>query len=205
MIEVLGCWTINKLRRKNSIYIYIWDHSKAWPLTWSSICRYPPLNHERWSIYNVVFNCSAKDKIACWRKMKRRSSSFASLLTILIFKAENFRRRFRFGLFQILVALIIFHFTHPCKMLTVVSSSNKTWSYSLTAVMNIIDSTLSKQWIHFRRSERWPPTSNTLNNSILIFFLALNSSFSYLVKIKNLFYHIHIRGNHWLIYEQINS
>lgn len=36
-----------------------------------------------------------------------------------------------------------------------------TWSYSLNATMNIIAVTSSKQWIHFFRSDRWPPTSKT--------------------------------------------
>ena len=62
----------------------------------------------------------------------------------------------------------------------VVSSSTKTWSYSLKATINMIAVTSSKQWIHFFRSDRWPPTSKTrkfkskrekeLN---LIFFISL--------------------------------
>jgi hypothetical protein len=39
-------------------------------------------------------------------------------------------------------------------------SSRSTWSYSLRAVQNMMDVTLSKQCIHFLRSERCPPTSN---------------------------------------------
>jgi len=46
--------------------------------------------------------------------------------------------------------------------LTVVSSSCKTWSYSLIATQKIIAVTSSKQCIHFFRSDRWPPTSNNL-------------------------------------------
>ena len=33
------------------------------------------------------------------------------------------------------------------------------WSYSDKATRNMIDVTFSKQWIHLRRSDRWPPTS----------------------------------------------
>ena len=48
------------------------------------------------------------------------------------------------------------------KRLTVVSSSCKTWSYSDIATQKMMAVTSSKQWIHFLRSERWPPTSNSL-------------------------------------------
>lgn len=48
------------------------------------------------------------------------------------------------------------------KSLTVVSSSWRTWSYSLIATQKIIAVTSSKQWIHFLRSDLWPPTSNNL-------------------------------------------
>ena len=41
-------------------------------------------------------------------------------------------------------------------------SSKRTWSYSLRATQKIMDVTFSKQWIHFLRSLRWPPTSNML-------------------------------------------
>ena len=44
--------------------------------------------------------------------------------------------------------------------LTVVLASSSPWSYSLSAVQKMIEVTLSKQWIHFLRSERCPPTSN---------------------------------------------
>lgn len=46
--------------------------------------------------------------------------------------------------------------------LTVVSSSCKTWSYSLIATQKIIAVTSSKQCIHFFLSDRCPPTSNNL-------------------------------------------
>ena len=49
-----------------------------------------------------------------------------------------------------------------CIQLTVVSSSCRTWSYSDMATQKMIAVTSSKQWIHFFRSERWPPTSNNL-------------------------------------------
>ena len=49
--------------------------------------------------------------------------------------------------------------------LTVVSSSCRTWSYSLIATQNMIAVTSSKQWIHFLRSDLWPPTSNNLKQS----------------------------------------
>jgi len=45
---------------------------------------------------------------------------------------------------------------------TVVSSSCNTWSYSLIPTQNMIAVTSSKQWIHFLRSDLWPPTSNNL-------------------------------------------
>ena len=50
--------------------------------------------------------------------------------------------------------------------LTVVSSSCRTWSYSLIATQNIMAVTSSKQWIHFFRSDLCPPTSNNLQREI---------------------------------------
>lgn len=44
-------------------------------------------------------------------------------------------------------------------------SSNSTWSYSLSDTMKIMDVTLAKQWIHFRRSDRCPPTSTILHTA----------------------------------------
>ena len=41
------------------------------------------------------------------------------------------------------------------------SSSTSTRSYSDSATKKMIEVTSSKQWIHFLRSDRWPPTSNT--------------------------------------------
>ena len=41
-----------------------------------------------------------------------------------------------------------------------VSSSKRSWSYSEMATRKRIVVTFSKQWIHFFRSDRWPPTSN---------------------------------------------
>jgi len=49
-------------------------------------------------------------------------------------------------------------------MQTVVSSSCRTWSYSLIATQKMIAVTSSKQWIHFLRSDLWPPTSNSLKH-----------------------------------------
>ena len=46
-----------------------------------------------------------------------------------------------------------------CIRLTV-SSSNRSGSYSEIATRKRIVVTFSKQWIHFLRSDRWPPTSN---------------------------------------------
>ena len=46
--------------------------------------------------------------------------------------------------------------------LTSLSDSTSTWSYSLKATKNMMDVTFSKQWIHFRRSDRCPPTSTIL-------------------------------------------
>lgn len=47
-------------------------------------------------------------------------------------------------------------------VLTVVSSSCNTWSYSDIATQKMIAVTSSKQCIHFLRSLLWPPTSNNL-------------------------------------------
>lgn len=41
-----------------------------------------------------------------------------------------------------------------------VSSSKSSWSYSEMATRKRMVVTFSKQWIHFFRSDRWPPTSN---------------------------------------------
>lgn len=49
-----------------------------------------------------------------------------------------------------------------CPQLTSLSDSNKIWSYSESATRKMIEVTFSKQWIHFRRSDRWPPTSTIL-------------------------------------------
>ena len=38
-------------------------------------------------------------------------------------------------------------------------SSSSTWSYSDSATQKMMLVTASKQWIHFLRSERCPPTS----------------------------------------------
>jgi len=46
--------------------------------------------------------------------------------------------------------------------ITVSWSSASTRSYSLMATMNMMAVTPSKQWIHFLRSDLWPPTSNIL-------------------------------------------
>lgn len=43
------------------------------------------------------------------------------------------------------------------------SSSANTKSYPDNATQNMMAVTPSKQWIHFFRSDRWPPTSNILN------------------------------------------
>lgn len=43
---------------------------------------------------------------------------------------------------------------------TTVSSSISTWSYSEIATKKMMAVTFSKQWIHFLRSDLWPPTSN---------------------------------------------
>ena len=47
-------------------------------------------------------------------------------------------------------------------ILTSLSDSKRIWSYSDKATKKMIDVTFSKQWIHFRRSDRWPPTSTIL-------------------------------------------
>lgn len=41
-------------------------------------------------------------------------------------------------------------------------SSYSTWSYSEMAATKMTAVTSSKQWIHFLRSLRWPPTSKML-------------------------------------------
>lgn len=46
--------------------------------------------------------------------------------------------------------------------LTMVSLSSRTWSYSLREARKMSEVTFSKQWIHFRRSDFWPPTSTIL-------------------------------------------
>lgn len=48
------------------------------------------------------------------------------------------------------------------RSLTTLSDSTRTWSYSLRATRNMMEVTFSKQWIHFLRSERCPPTSTIL-------------------------------------------
>ena len=48
-------------------------------------------------------------------------------------------------------------------IVTSLSDSTNTWSYSLSATRNMMDVTFSKQWIHLRRSDLWPPTSTMLN------------------------------------------
>ena len=63
--------------------------------------------------------------------------------------------------------------------ITVVSSSCSTWSYSDMATQKMMAVTSSKQWIHFLRSDRWPPTSNNLKRKI-------NKGYSYFLEIKTL-------------------
>lgn len=46
--------------------------------------------------------------------------------------------------------------------LTSMLFSSSTWSYSLREAKNMSDVTFSKQWIHFRLSDFWPPTSTIL-------------------------------------------
>lgn len=53
-------------------------------------------------------------------------------------------------------------------ILTVVSSSCNTWSYSLMATQNIMAVTSSKQWIHFFLSDLCPPTSNNLQGQPML-------------------------------------
>ncbi len=64
---------------------------------------------------------------------------------------------------------------------TTSSSSTSTMSYALRAAMKMIQVTPSKQWIHFFLSERWPPTSNILQNT-KISLLALVSIQAYLIQ-----------------------
>lgn len=64
---------------------------------------------------------------------------------------------------------------------TTSSSSTSTMSYALRAAMKMIQVTPSKQWIHFFLSERWPPTSNILQNT-KISLLALVSIQTYLIQ-----------------------
>lgn len=53
----------------------------------------------------------------------------------------------------------------PGAPLTSLSDSTRTWSYSLRATRNMMDVTFSKQWIHFLRSDRCPPTSTILQDT----------------------------------------
>ena len=47
-------------------------------------------------------------------------------------------------------------------IVTSLSDSKRIWSYSDRATRKIIEVTFSKQWIHFRLSDLWPPTSTIL-------------------------------------------
>lgn len=67
-----------------------------------------------------------------------------------------------------------FHELHTMlRELTSLSHSTSTWSYSERATKNMIDVTFSKQCIHFRRSDLWPPTS-----TILKFFQKISNYFT---------------------------
>lgn len=48
------------------------------------------------------------------------------------------------------------------KWLTSFAHSYRAWSYSLRATRKMMEVTFSKQWIHFRLSDFWPPTSTIL-------------------------------------------
>ena len=48
------------------------------------------------------------------------------------------------------------------RLRTSLSDSKRIWSYSDKATKKMIEVTFSKQWIHFRRSDLWPPTSTIL-------------------------------------------
>ncbi len=56
------------------------------------------------------------------------------------------------------------------ELLTSLSDSTRTWSYSLRATRNMMDVTFSKQWIHFLRSDLWPPTSTILKESKRLYY-----------------------------------
>lgn len=62
----------------------------------------------------------------------------------------------------VIIIINIAFIPHLLHRLTVVSSSCKTWSYSDMATQKMMAVTSSKQWIHFFRSDLWPPTSNSL-------------------------------------------
>lgn len=69
---------------------------------------------------------------------------------------------------------------HTDASLTVVSSSCSTWSYPLRATQKMMAVTSSKQWIHFLRSERCPPTSNNLVNKASCRKMSSNGHLAYL-------------------------
>ena len=72
---------------------------------------------------------------------------------------------------------------------TVVSSSCSTWSYSDMATQKMMAVTSSKQWIHFLRSDRWPPTSNNLKRKInrgYIYFLEIRRQLNFTKNLKKL-------------------
>ena len=52
------------------------------------------------------------------------------------------------------------------KIHTSLSDSKRIWSYSDKATKKMIDVTFSKQWIHFLRSDLWPPTSTILQKGV---------------------------------------
>ncbi len=79
---------------------------------------------------------------------------------------------------------------------TTSSSSTSTMSYALRAAMKMIQVTPSKQWIHFFLSERWPPTSNILQNT-KISLLALVSIQAYLIQF---FWLEFWDDGHWFVY-----
>ena len=77
---------------------------------------------------------------------------FWTMPLILPFGSENTKVRTDFQMLFIATSL---------------SDSNRIWSYSESATRKMMEVTFSKQWIHFRRSDLWPPTSTILNNQIL--------------------------------------
>lgn len=96
-----------------------------------------------------------------------------NVLILWVLKEINVKLKERYNGATYIVKKVLKILQHVV-ILTVVSSSCNTWSYSDIATQKIIAVTSSKQWIHFLRSDLWPPTSNSLQeNWVSFLFLVL--------------------------------